>query len=443
MNHHGSLPRRTQRFLRKYVGNASKGWQYSDAGDSRQPSKVKHRIEHILWLLEFGMLSSQRTLRDVERLGKQLAPLWRAFVGNGASDTTMWTVIPQLDSDYLRSKLVKRIRSFHRSKMLQPVRLPWGVVTVDGKNLATLSHDADGRAHARTKANQKWQSKQAERQHGQTYYLTPALRATLTSSEAKVCIDQLALPAGQGESTHFLPFVQRLHDAYGRSQMFRVIDADAGLTSLANADGIERLGYLYIFGLKNNQSELFEEAKALLEPLAASSPAQAQTPWEPSHGKMIRRRLWRTDEMRGFENSVGTWTHLTQTWLVRQETLSADGTVQVEDRYFLTSVPWGALTAQQILLVVRNHWGVENDSFHSLDVQWHEDSAPWCTQGNAVWALGLIRLMAYNTDQLFRRRRLRPKKPDRSWASPMSWRALFETVWMALLIPAPQLVSLG
>ena len=34
--------------------------------------------------------------------------------------------------------------------------------------------------------------------------------------------------------------------------MFRVIDADAGLTSLANADGIERLGYLYIFGLKES-----------------------------------------------------------------------------------------------------------------------------------------------------------------------------------------------
>ena len=439
----GSLRRRTQRFLKKYLGNAAKGWDYSDAADSRQQSKITHRIEHVAWLLEFGMLTCQRALRDVERLGKHLSSSWHPFVGEGASDTVMWTVIQQMEPSYLRSKLVKRVRSFHRSKMLQPVGLPWGVVTVDGKNLATLSHDAGGRAHARTKANSKWQSKQAERQHGKTYYLAPVLRATLTSSEAKVSIDQLALPAGQGESTHFLPFVQGLHQAYGRSQMFRLIDADAGLTSLANADGIEQMGYLYVFGLKGNQAELYHEAKALLEPLAARKPPQAQTPWEPAHGKMIRRSLWRTDEMRGIENSVGVWSHLTQTWLVRQETRSDDGTIEIEDRYFITSVPWAMLTAQQILQIVRNHWGVENDTFNSLDKQWREDSAPWCTQGNAVWALGLIRLMAYNTDQLLRRRRLRPKKPDGSWCSPMSWRALFETVWLALFTQPHPVVSLG
>ncbi len=46
----------------------------------------------------------------------------------------------------------------------------------------------------------------------------------------------------------------------------------------------------------------------------------------------------------------------------------------------------------------------------------------------AIWALGVLRLSAYNTAQLLRRRRLRKKKPDNTWAAPMSWRSVFKTI---------------
>lgn len=138
--------------------------------------------------------------------------------------------------------------------------------------------------------------------------------------------------------------------------------------------------------------------------------------------------------MAGMENSVGRWTHLRQTWLVRQETRFSDGTLEIENRFFLTSLLWNYLTPWQILLVVRNHWGVENDAFNSLDLQWHEDSAPWCTRGNAVWALGVLRLMAYNTAQILRKRRLRKKKDDGRLAMPMSWRSLFKVIERAFAI---------
>jgi hypothetical protein len=100
----------------------------------------------------------------------------------------------------------------------------------------------------------------------------------------------------------------------------------------------------------------------------------------------------------------------------------------VEDRFFITSLPWDYLTPAQILLLVRNHWAVENDCFNSLDLQWHEDAGPWCTRGTAIWALGVLRLLAYNTAQVLRRRRLRKKRPDGTRAAPMSWRSLFKAI---------------
>ena len=427
------LNERVQRFLAKRAKKKEKGWDYSDAPDERQQGKVEHGMEHVLWSLELGLTSNQPTLRDVEEMTEKLGHWTRPLIPERISDTTLDTEARRLDQDYLHSKLVFRVRDLYRSKMLAPVGLPCGVATVDGKNLATLNHDAGGTGHARSTENTKWhKGKEEEKQSGKDYFLMPALRTTLTSAEAKPCIYQIPLPPGVGESTMFSEMVDGLHTAYGRSGMIGIIDTDAGLTSLANADYVDELGYGYIFGLKGNQPELFAEAKALLLPMIEAREPEAETPWERRSGKQIRRRLWRTNEMSGIENSVGKWTHLRQTWLVRQETRDADDRVEIEDRYFITSLLWNFLKPRQVLLTVRNHWSVENDTFNSLDLQWREDSGPWCTMETSIWTLGVLRMMAYNTAQVLRRRRLRKKNEDGSLKAPMSWRSLFKEIENAL-----------
>lgn len=132
------------------------------------------------------------------------------------------------------------------------------------------------------------------------------------------------------------------------------------------------------------------------------------------------------------ENSVGIWSHLEQTWLVRQTTRDRHGNLEVEDRYFLSSIPWEELAGRQILQCVRLHWAIENDVFNSLDVQWLEDSGIWCTQGTAVWALGVLRLMAYNIVQALRRRNCRRKRGRHTWLDPLPWRTLFGHIFDAL-----------
>ena len=125
---------------------------------------------------------------------------------------------------------------------------------------------------------------------------------------------------------------------------------------------------------------------------------------------------------------------------MRQETRGRGGVVKVEDRFFITSLAWDFLTPWQILLLVRNHWGVEI-AFNSLDLQWNEDAGPWCTRGTAIWTLGLLRLLAYNTAQILRRRRLRKKNQDATWAAPMSWRSLFKTIEKSFELDAENLCT--
>jgi hypothetical protein len=62
--------------------------------------------------------------------------------------------------------------------------------------------------------------------------------------------------------------------------------------------------------------ELWREATRLLEPLAATTPPEAQTPWEPDSARgTIRRQLWRTTEIAGWNG----WGHLAQVWLVHRQ----------------------------------------------------------------------------------------------------------------------------
>jgi hypothetical protein len=44
--------------------------------------------------------------------------------------------------------------------------------------------------------------------------------------------------------------------------------------------------------------------------------------------------------------------------------------VEEEDHYDLTHLAWRRLDGEGILGVVRGHWGIENNGFRTLDMDW-------------------------------------------------------------------------
>jgi hypothetical protein len=286
------------------------------------------------------------------------------------------------------------------------------VVSVDGKGLGALEHDADGDAQ------------KGHRQDGSPYWLSRMLRAVLTSSAAKPCLDQVPIGAKTNEVAAFGDFFDDLLAAY--DALFEIVTGDAGLTSKANADRVHAAQKAYVLALKDNQPELLAEARRLLLP-RIGQPPNAQTE-EIYQGKKVQRRLYRTAEMAGYHD----WEHLQQVWLVEQTTTAPDGKTTVEQRFFLTNLRSGRLSTAQILTVVRGHWGIENDCFWTLDTQWREDFVPWCASGKAVETVSWLRLMAYNLLQLARQRNLRPRRYDGTLEPPPAWRRVFEWVKQAL-----------
>jgi len=75
---------------------------------------------------------------------------------------------------------------------------------------------------------------------------------------------------------------------------------------------------------------------------------------------------------------------------------------KVGTRYFLTNLPYGRLSAQDWLKVVRLRWLVENGGHWTLDAVIDEDDCPWTHDPHGLLIIQVMRRMALNILALYR-----------------------------------------
>jgi hypothetical protein len=394
--------KRVARFLRKRDHNPD----FSKVKDPRARRGRRWTLPALLNAVFVGMMALETSLRGVERLTRDLDGCRRYFgIGRRVPDSTLARLLARLkDEAGLRNALIGQIRRAERRKALEPVRLPINMVVIDGQTLWCNDKPINDPASQKTAQDD-----------GTAYYRLHALHAVLVSAASQPCIDQRLVNGKTNEMGEYTSFVDDLLATYGRSHdRLELLASDAGMTSAENAKHTAGLGLAYLMGVKKNQPTLLREAERLCgwgEHKQAGHVCEAATPWEHYRGTRMRRELYRSRDSEGWPG----WKSARQLWRVKQTTEYSDGSVEVENRYFITNLAWGRLTGAQILAVVRAQWGVENGCHWTLDVVLKQDTHCWCTSGKALRMLSWIRLMAYNTLRLLKDRYLRS---DQSHAMP-------------------------
>ncbi len=129
----------------------------------------------------------------------------------------------------------------------------------------------------------------------------------------------------------------------------------------------------YVLALKENHPTLsgdvtrfFDEAKATA--FADIAHAYHETV-DGDHGRIETRRYWITSAIEWL-GAKASWAKLHSIGMV-ESCREVGETVQVETRYFLTSLPAQGVRFAQ---AVRQHWGIENALPWVLDVSFHEDA---------------------------------------------------------------------
>jgi hypothetical protein len=385
-----------------------------EVDDPRGARGKRWQLGALLKVVVAAMCAGRKSLAEVEMLTAEMAPAARRILGiaRRVPDTTLRENLVHLEPRALNAAMHAMVSAAHRRKALEPVGLPFGVVSIDGKATAL----------------EVWDAKYAQRQEHSSGPGASGIARTqtcaLVSSRAQVCVHAEPIPVETNEMGNFGAVLAALELAYGRA-LFRVVRADAGVCSRNNAQDVLDHGWHYVFGLKETHPTLLREAR---RQLAEAQPEHAACVTEAVDSTYtVVRRLYLTAEMAGFE-----WEHLGAVLRVTREKIDRrDGRiVQMGERYFVSSLRADALSPGQWLGVVREHWGVENRCHNTWDTVFEEDQRPWIEASpQGMVNVALLRRIAYNALALFRSVTQRSDERRRT-----PWRDLTRAVYNALIV---------
>ncbi len=397
------------------------------SSDPRDPQGIRHSYVDVVTALLAGLISGRRSLRDVEKLSTRLGLRRR---GGGISDGALTHVLGLCDAGHFDAMVVRTIKDMNRRGELPHPGLGQHWTSIDGKYSCT-DHHCGG-------LGQKFVSDDG------VYWRAGVLRAVMISVPSRPALGQRAMGPVEttetdpekvkhtGEITNLPHLVAKLRDDYG--DMVSNFVLDAGLWSKDVFLSMDAQGFGLVCGLKKNKPDLFAEVERVLRIERQRRPAQAETNWESYRNGWIRRRIWRTTALDGWNG----WTHLRQAVVVEQTTRERGhdgkptGKETTELRYFISNATTGMVNPRQMLALVRQHWGIENDCNWTFDLQFAEDDGAWCTKNKAIFALGALRMVAYNLLQHLRKAHVQVVAKSGK-ASPRPWRDLCETVHARLL----------
>lgn len=356
--------------------------------DPRGRRGRRHRLRELLMAMALGLVSRRNSLREVEGLTERLPRRTRrrARIRGAISDTTLATLLPKLSVEEMRESLRRAAKAEKRRGHLEPEGLPVRVASIDGKAIGTTD---------------RWDHDDVQRSHageGCPYGLLRTLGAFLVSSRATVCLDRRPIPGDTNEVGSVHDFIEELLEAYRQTNIFDVITADAGLTCRELAERLDGADLGYVLGIKANHGSLYEEACLQL---AYRDERQAEAcVTERSHGKWVTYRLWRHRTEEGWLD----WSHARQVVRIQRIEEDDDGEWREGNRYFVSNLPWGLLSGEQWLELIRRHWRCENNGHWTADVVWNEDRrrTPWTTDPNGLYVLAILRMIAFNVVAVLR-----------------------------------------
>jgi predicted transposase YbfD/YdcC len=150
----------------------------------------------------------------------------------------------------------------------------------------------------------------------------------------------------------------------------KVVTGDALLTQRKLCLQIVGAGGEYVFKVKENQPRLFDDIRRLFTDVPPTPDFERAETVEGTHGRIDKRVLTVSSLLQPYSD----WPHLAQVFqLLRRVTHPHTGVTTVEISYGVTSLQRAEVMPEDLLRIVRGHWGIENGLHYRRDMTFRED----------------------------------------------------------------------
>jgi len=386
----------------------------SSIPDPRKEKNKKWPQTALLKAVLCSLAVGKHNLRETEQFTVDLHPHARKAIGLNARvpATTIRDLLVRLDPHDIRKLVQQQCRLAVEKGQISNGKFPFGVVSVDGK-WTTIKQTSGRYVQERSNLNNQG--------------VIRTMTSALISGDSTLCLDANPIPAQTNEMGWFQNTITDLLKAYGDLNLFRLIRADAGLQSKANAEFLVNNGLHFCFALKSPNNKLLKEAKRKLEDIDEQL-SEGSTIDRQGKNKSVVRMIFKTEELSGTELNPNVRTVIR----IQRMTLNIEKneTTNCENYYFISDLPWEALTVDQWLALVRDHWKIENNVHWTLDTPFEEDSRPWITSSeDGFLVVALLRRLAYNLITL--KRDENPIKRGKRYVK-VAWETLTNWFWVSL-----------
>jgi hypothetical protein len=335
-------------------------------------------------------LSRLGSLNALEQL--RVSSLWKKWIGGKPpSADSLGRICARLDADGIRAVNQQLYARLKRIKGFNAPRHALIALVIDGHE----SNSSEKRSCSGC-LQRRIQTKNGVK----VVFYHRHVTALLVGRDFQLLIDAEPQRPGEDEVAAALRLVERVIEHYPRA--FDVVVGDAAYADPRMYNLVLGRGKEILTVLKENQPTLLQEARVLLDL------AKAQF----SSSRSVQREI---RDAGGFSmNDVDRPLRVVRAQEIRsvRRQLTGEHEEIVSDWFWVTSLPQERAGSCAVVELGHSRWAIENQGFNECVNRWHADHV-YKHHPNALLALWLLCMVAFNLFQAFFCRNLKPEYRSR------------------------------
>lgn len=306
--------------------------------DSRQQSKVRHRLKDIIVIVLFAMLANADDWVEIGIFASYHEEYLRKYI--------------RLENGVPSHDTIQRAMALVSPEIMQQIMAKWQEI---------LNGDEGGKLRKIIAIDGK--TMRGNTQKGSK----PSHIVSAWCDEDGFCLGQIAVEEKSNEITAIPELLNKIN------VKGQIVTIDAMGTQTEIAAKIRQKRADYVLALKGNQSSLHDDVKDYFKDEKFREEVKKVGNYkrtsEKAHGQLEVREYYQTEDIKWLPQR-SKWKGLKSIGMEQKTITRQDGTVSTENRYFISSLPSDIALFSQ---AIRKHWSVEVMHWH-LDVTFREDA---------------------------------------------------------------------